>query len=292
MKKLLITGASGFLGWNLCRRARDRWQIFGTFHRHFVAIPGATVFPLDLTDLDTLTREFKRVQPDAVIHTAALSNANLCETDPTLSSRINVDASVHLAALCRDSGAPCLFTSTDLVFDGLHAPYSEIAPTAPLSRYGMQKVMAEHGMMRAHPDVTVCRMPLMFGNPGPAASSFIQPMIRALRDGGALTLFTDEFRTPLSGKDAALGLLLLLKESVTGIIHLGGPERVSRFAFGKMLVEAFGFKSANLVPCQQRDVPMAAPRPGDVSLDSSKAYALGFHPPPLRESLGELAREL
>ncbi|MHC1744346.1 MAG: NAD(P)-dependent oxidoreductase [Syntrophobacteraceae bacterium] len=292
MKRLLITGASGFLGWNLCRFAREEWETFGTAHAHAIPVPGVHIRLLDVTVADDLVREFRLIQPDAVIHTAAVSNPNFCETHPADSERINVAASIQLAALCRTARIPCLFTSTDLVFDGRHPPYSETAPTAPVNVYGMQKVMAEQGMLRVYPHVTVCRMPLMFGDPGPAASSFIQPMIRALKGGKELRLFTDEFRTPVSGSDAAFGLLLVLRKSVTGIIHLGGVERVSRYAFGEMLVEAFGFGGARLVPCLQRDVPMAASRPGDVSLDSSKAYALGFRPAPLIKSLGELAGQL
>lgn len=289
MKRLLITGASGFLGWSLCHLARDEWETFGTTHAHALSIPGVQGHQLDLTAADDVTKALQRIQPDAVIHTAAAANPNFCEASPVDTRRINVDASVHLAALCGEAHIPCLFTSTDLVFDGLHAPYSETASTSPISVYGMQKVMAEHGMMRAYPDVTVCRMSLMFGDPGPVAASFIQPMIRALKEGEALRLFTDEFRTPLSGSDAALGLLLALKKAVTGIIHLGGGERVSRYDFGKMLAKAFGFNNARLVPCLRRDVPMPAPRPEDVSLDSSKARALGFQSAPLLQSLLELA---
>jgi dTDP-4-dehydrorhamnose reductase len=292
MKKLLITGVSGFLGWNITRLARQEWELFGTVHAHAIAIPGVRACPLDLRSIPAVTECFRSIRPDAVIHTAAAANPNTCQAHPAESARINVDASIHIAALCGEVGIPCLFTSTDLVFDGLHPPYSETAPPSPVNVYGMQKVLAEQGMMRVYPKVTLCRMPLLFGDPGPTASSVIQPMIRTLRDGGELKLFTDEIRTPVSGRDAALGLLLVLKQRVSGVVHLGGKERISRYAFGELLAEAFGLRGARLVRCLQRDVPMAAPRSKDVSLDSSRAYAMGFDPAPLKSSLQELAEHL
>lgn len=292
MKRLLITGASGFLGWNLSRLARRDWAVHGTVHAHAIDIAGVRIHRVDLTSLPAVTECFRVIRPEAVIHAAAVANPNTCQLHPAESARVNVDASLHIAALCREAGIPCLFTSTDLVYNGSHPPYREDDPTSPVCVYGAQKVLAEEGMARACPDVTICRMPLMFGDPGPASSSFIQPMLRTLREGGTLRLFTDEFRTPVSGTDAALGLLLVLRRGVSGVIHLGGRERVSRHAFGLLLAEAFGIRQARLAPCLRQDVPMPAPRPKDVSLDSSKAFALGFDPAPLASSLAELAGRL
>jgi dTDP-4-dehydrorhamnose reductase len=289
MKRLLLTGASGFLGWNLCRLAHHEWEIFGTFQANAIEIPGVRLCPLDLTSPADVTELFRRIRPHAVIHAAAAANPNLCQENPNGTARVNVEASIHIAALCADSRIPCLFTSTDLVFDGLNPPYAEDDPPSPVNVYGMQKVRAEQGMMHEYPEVTICRMPLMFGDPGPAASSFIQPMVRAMREGRELKLFTDEFRTPVSGRDAALGLLLVLGRGASGIIHLGGKERISRHAFGELLASALGIRGARLVRCLRQDVPMVAPRSRDVSLDSSKAFAMGFQPAPLESSLKELA---
>jgi dTDP-4-dehydrorhamnose reductase len=112
----------------------------------------------------------------------------------------------------------------------------------------------------------------------------MQPFIQTLREGKELSLFTDEFRTPVSGTTAAKGLLLAL-EKVNGRIHLGGKERVSRYEFGRLLVEVLELPSEGLKSCQQADVKMAAPRPQDVSLDSSKAVEIGYAPLSLREEL-------
>jgi dTDP-4-dehydrorhamnose reductase len=284
MKKLLVTGASGFLGWNICNMARDGWEIYGTVCSHPIEIGGIHIVKTDLTDFGELRKLFHEVRPDAVIHTAALSNPNYCQTHKEESHKINVDASVNIAGLCADYKIPCVFTSTDLVFNGLNAPYREEDPVGPVNTYGEQKVLAEQGMLKRYPDAAICRSALMFGPPGPVSGSFIQPMIKAMEEGKELRLFTDEFRNPVSAWTAARGLFLAL-EKIKGIIHLGGIDRISRYDFGGLLAEVAGYEDAKLIPCLQKDMRMAAPRPSDITLDSSKAYALGLRPLTLREEL-------
>ncbi|MCT7983014.1 NAD(P)-dependent oxidoreductase [Laspinema sp. A4] len=284
MKKLLITGSSGFLGWNLCQVAQSEWQVFGTYCSHEISIPGCQLMPVDLTDFHALKSLFNEICPDAVIHAAAQSQPNVCQTYPQESYRINVTVSSHLAGLCGEAQIPCVFTSTDLVFDGLNPPYAETDEVCPVSRYGEQKVQAEIEMRDRNPQTIVCRMPLMFGEGGPAAQSFLQPMLQTLRSGQELALFTDEFRTPVSGKTAAEGLLLALKQNEK-LLHLGGKERVSRYSFFEQVIEVLEVREGRIKPGRQQDVKMSAPRPPDVSLDSSKAFSLGYNPFPLRSQL-------
>jgi dTDP-4-dehydrorhamnose reductase len=282
--KLLITGASGFLGWHVAQQAQPDWEVVGTGRSRSLDWPGIALIQLDLTDFAALKALFHEVQPDAVIHLAAVSSPNVCQQAPEASYQVNVTASCNLAGLCADAAIPCAFTSTDLVFDGHHAPYRETDPVAPVNAYGEQKVLAEQGMLARYPAVAVCRMPLMFGEVPPDASSFLQPFIQTLREERELWLFVDEFRTPVSGRTAAKGLLLAL-QNMQGVIHLGGKERISRYEFGRLMVEMLELPATGLKACQQADVTMAAKRPPDVSLDSSKAFALGYKPSSLRDEL-------
>ncbi|MBN3926430.1 NAD(P)-dependent oxidoreductase [Nostoc sp. NMS4] len=288
MKKLLITGASGFLGWHLCQLAKQEWEIYGTYLSHPLEIPDIKMLKANLTNFQELKRIFNDVKPEEVIHTAAHSQPNFCQTNPKESHAINVIASCNIAGLCADNSIPCAFTSSDLVFDGLNAPYQEADAVCPINLYGEQKAIAEADMLERYPMTAVCRMPLMFGAATPTAKSFIQPFIQTLQAEQELSLFIDEFRTPVSGTTAAKGLLLAL-EKVNGIIHLGGRERISRYDFGQILIEVFQLPITGLKSCRQQDVKMAAPRPADVSLDSSKAFALGYQPLSLRKELEELA---
>ncbi len=286
MKKLLITGISGFLGWNICQLAQE-WEVYGTYLSHSLNIPGINTLKVNLTNFREIKQIFQEIQPTAVIHTAAQSQPNFCQTHPEESYAINVEASSNIAGLCADYNIKCAFTSTDLVFDGKYAPYSETDAVCPINLYGEQKVMAEAAMLKRYPMTAVCRMTLMFGMATPTATSFMQPLIQTLKEGKELKLFIDEFRTPVSGITAAKGLLLAL-EKVNGIIHLGGKERISRYDFGKLLVEVFQLPSTNLKACRQQDIKMAAARPSDVSLDSSKAFALGYEPLSVKAELEAL----
>jgi dTDP-4-dehydrorhamnose reductase len=292
MKSLLVTGASGFLGWNVCRAAAAAgWKVTGAYRSHPLSINNVETIGLDLTDHGAVSRAVAPLRPDAVIHCAAEPNPNACEEKPALSRRINVEASIILAETCRRQGVQLVFTSTDLVFDGEHAPYGENDLPGPISVYGNQKVEAEQGMRQAHPGVTVCRVPVMFGDPGPCSKSFIQPLLKNLRQGVAIRLFSDEIRTTVSGKTAAQGLLLCIgKPGET--FHLGGRQRISRYDFGLLLCRAIGAPESLCVPVLQKDAiataPSAAPRPRDVSLTSDKAFAMGYDPRPLPKQLSEL----
>lgn len=290
MKKLLITGASGFLGWHLCQITRSQWQVYGTYHSHATEIAGITLLPIDLTDFEATQQLVQTIQPDAIIHTAALSSPNACQLDPDRSYRVNVIASCNLAGLSADAGIPCVFTSSEQVFDGLNPPYRETDPVHPINRYGEHKVAAELGMQARCPEVIICRMPLMFGV-APTANSFIQPWIQALRAGQSIDLFTDEIRNPVSGVDAAEGILLAL-QTAPGIIHLGGKESLSRYDIGCLLADVLNLTDAKLNPSRQAKTQMAAPRPPDVSLNSSLAFNLGYQPRRPKEALEALRSQL
>lgn len=267
LPKLLVTGASGFEGWNVCQLATERgWQVFGTTFSHPIELEGINMRTTDLRDFAALRALVAEIQPDAVIHTAAAKDPNFCQENPTESHGINVDASVNLAGLCADQKIPFVFTSTDMVFAGTAAPYAESSPVSPIHVYGEQKVLAETRILARNPEATICRLPLMFGDAGPVAQSFLQPMIKQLRSGAVVNLFTDEYRTPISGHVAAQGLLLAL-ENANGILHLGGAERISRHEFGLMVVDAFKLSNVSINACCHADLKMAAPRAPDLSLN-------------------------
>jgi dTDP-4-dehydrorhamnose reductase len=284
MRKLIVTGASGFLGWNICRVAKNDWDLTGIVFSHPVKISGAKIVQSDLRNFNELKKIFQEISPDAVIHTAAMTDLNYCQENRSETHNINVDASITIAALCSDYNIPYVFTSSDMVFNGLNPPYKEEDPVCPINVYGEQKVRAEEAILENYSYAAICRLPLMFGDPGPVAASFIQPMIDVMKRGGELRLFVDEFRTPISAKIAALGLLLAL-EKVKGIIHLGGTERISRYDFGRLLAGAVGFSKAKLLRYQQKGMIMKAPRPPDVSFNSARAFRLGFKPLSIKQEL-------
>ena len=287
MGKLLVTGASGFLGWNLCRMAQGRWDVYGLVRRNQNQLQGVELRRADLTRFKEIKENLLQIRPDALIHAAAESNPNYCQLNPAASHAINVEATVNLASLCADLRIPLVFISSDLVFNGLNPPYSENDPVCPVSIYGEQKAEAERAVLDRYPQALVCRMSLMFGDAGQGAASFIQPLIDDMRNGRRINLFIDEYRTPVSATNAAQGILLALSRT-NGILHMGGSERISRFDFGKLLRDILGAPNAKLCACTRQSIETAAPRPADVSLNSGRAMALGFKPGSLREELERL----
>ena len=276
-KRLLVTGASGFLGWHLCRQAAARWSVYGVGRRHSVAAEGTTPIVGNLTDDVFSENLFENVHPGAVIHAAAASSPDSCEKHGNASRQINVIVTEKLARLCAGRGIPFVFTSTDLVFDGKRPPYSEDAPTTPLSEYGRQKVEAEQRTLASCPKALICRLPLLIGRSGAPAGNFSIHILEALVAGKPLNLFTDEYRTPVDGESAAAGILSVLGRA-TGIVHLGGRDRISRYQMGLRLAAMVGCGHDRIRPVSIQDGTTNTPRAPDVSLISERAYGLGYDP--------------
>ncbi len=272
-----MTGASGFLGWNICTIAHKSWDVFGVAFYNSIDIVGININVVDLTDYSGLKQLFVDVVPDAVVHAAAAANTSYCQVNQTESHKINVDTSINIAGLCMERSIPLVFVSTDMVFDGLAAPYKEDDPVCPINVYGEQKVLAENGMLKRCPEMVVCRTSIMFGYHPERSRSWFQKNVEAMRMHQDVQLFVDEYRTFLSVRDAASGILLALG-NISGILHLSGDERVSRYDFARLASGIFHIDNARLIPCRVADVPVTAPRAKDLSLDNSQAKAFGFMP--------------
>ncbi|MEJ2642178.1 MAG: SDR family oxidoreductase, partial [Desulfosarcinaceae bacterium] len=263
---------SGFLGYALqCQLERADLQAVSevTAVWHERRPPGfrGRLLRVDLSDKRALSDALTGLQPQAVIHMAAISQPNLCEADGERAAAVNVDAAAAIARWCARHQQPLVFTSSDLVFDGTRPPYRETDPPSPLNAYASQKVNAETAIQGHHPGAVICRMPLMFGFGGAVSRGFAHEMVLAIATQKPIRLFTDEYRTPLSTTCAAKGLLAALRWP-GGIYHLGGPERISRFEFGRRIAERLNLGDAHLQPLSQAELPMAARRPVDVSRDN------------------------
>lgn len=285
--RLLVTGASGFLGSTLCERASRDFAVYGAYHSRKHEIPGCTTARLDLRDYRAVKDALGDIRPDIVVNTAAVGDPNFCQENPDRSRAVNLDAAATIAGLCSDLGAKLIHTSTDLIFDGEHAPYSEDSPPAPVSRYGEHKALAEEAILERYPSAAIIRLPLMFGPDRPDARKFFSVFLETMRAGKPLNLFTDEGRTPTSSLTAS-DYLLAFGAKITGRLHLGGPETISRYRLGELMAEIFGIPHPRLVARLQTENIMAATRPRDVSLDSGKARAMGYAPMGVRDELVRL----
>jgi dTDP-4-dehydrorhamnose reductase len=215
---------------------------------------------VDLADATALAAWLARARPEVVLHAAALSSIVGCERDAALALRVNAHAAATLCA----HAARVVFVSTDLVFAGDRAPYAPGDAPRPLSVYGRTKARGEEAVLRTARGLVV-RLPLLFG-PSFDGRRGATDMIRAAAaEGRAVTLFTDEYRTPLHVDDAAQTLLDLAAGEQAGVMHLAGRERVSRSELGQRFVACAHVPGAQLLPAPGTD-PL---RPKDVSLRPS-----------------------
>jgi dTDP-4-dehydrorhamnose reductase len=288
--RVLLTGASGSLGGYLLRELSAR-QI------ETVAWSGANKSALfemeiDLVDLanpNEVARAFAAARPDVVIHAAAVASIADCFRDPLRAQHVNVQGSALLADLAAKTGARMVLTSTDLVFGGLRGCYREDDVPMPLSVYGRTKLAAEKFVL-TRPRNTVVRLSLLFGPSLTGRQSFFDTKIAALRAGKSVQVFVDEWRTPLSLASAARGLLAVAPSDYTGLLHMGGPERLSRFEMGRRLAEFLQVDPSALVAATRDSMASGEPRPRDLSLDSGRwtesfpdHHSLGF-----ADALGEM----
>lgn len=287
-KKLLVTGAAGFLAHHLLRKAVSDYEVYGIYHTKNVKLPDVTFLSCDLTNYIDIGNLVDDIEPDAIIHTAAISDANYCQQNREESFAINVQAAENLAGICCDLNIPFVFTSTDLVFDGKKGDYKEEDPKNPLSAYGEQKAQAEELIGNIYEPSLILRLPLMFGYPQTSNGNYLQKFITQVKKGETVKLFTDEYRSVGGALSIADGILKFLFQQ-HGILHLAGGQRLSRYEFGMKAAEAFGLSKDLIQAGSQKDVKMAAQRPADVSLNISKALALGYTPLSVADELAIVA---
>jgi dTDP-4-dehydrorhamnose reductase len=273
--RLLLTGASGQLGAYLLRELARQGDIVvcawsgSTVGERF----GVPLRPVDLSRVDHVAEAFSEARPDVVLHAAALARVGECHREPVRAHRVNVAASAALAALADAARARFVQVSTDLVFDGERGGYRETDEPSPVSVYGRSKADAEAAVLTLS-RTAIARLSLLHGTSLCGRPSFFDEQIAALRGGRAVTLFTDEWRTPLDLSTAARALLALTRSDFTGLLHLGGPERLSRWEMGERLATVLGTKTSGLIAMTRGQAPAPEPRPRNTSLDSSRWRSL------------------
>jgi dTDP-4-dehydrorhamnose reductase len=285
---ILITGASGLVGSCLCALAASRWRVFGTFCRQPPRqIPkknGVELVQIDLTHWNDTQTLLEQVQPKAVIHAAAAADVTRCQHHPEQTADINIRVPALLAAWCARHGVPFAHLSTDLVFDGTRPPYDESSRVNPLGIYAIQKARAEADVAARSAEAVIFRLPLMVGISESFGHHFCQQMLRAIDIGDTLTLFTDEYRTPVDIRSAARGILDLTGK-VEGIVHLGGTRRISRYELGVMMANAMSRSIDQIKGIPIAQSALSVPRARDVSLNSQMAFSLGYSPTALEEAV-------
>ena len=264
--RVLVTGGAGLVGSTLIATAPADVEVHATQRR--TPVDGAHRHAVDLADPDDPVGLLVAVRPDVVIH-AAYSPDDL-ERDVVAATR-------SVAAACAIQGAALVHLSSDVVFDGEHAPYAEDARPMPVHAYGRAKAEGEADVVVAVPDAAIVRTSLV------CASEPLDPrstwVVDSLQAGEPITLFTDEIRCPVRADDLARmlwELVALPRAERAGPWHLVGPEPMSRHDLGVLLAIAHGLDPAGITAGQSREVP--EPRPRDLTLTAVRAGALPTRP--------------
>lgn len=267
--RILLTGASGQLGAYLITEAiQAGHDLVAWSGRTSAARGGVAIQPVDFGDAAALDRELERLDVDAVLHAGAISQAPAVFLNPAEGRAVNVEATQRIAAWSASRGVRLVFVSTDLVFDGTRGWYREADEPRPLLEYGRTKARAEE-FVRELPLGLAARVALLYGPSRCGRPSPLDAVIDAVKKGERPVFFRDEFRTPLDYATAARILIALVENPATGVIHVAGAERMSRFEMMRRAVAAAGLDAGAIGANLQSDANLAEPRPADVSLDTS-----------------------
>lgn len=279
MNRLLITGCSGFLGGHLIELASEKYNTVGLFSTFPVSFEGTTTEAAELSQTDSIQPLLDKFKPDVIVHNAALADPDRCEKQPELAHQINVSATERIADWCRRQNTRLIYISTDMVFDGEKGNYSENDQPHPLSVYGKSKAEAEQQALAVNPNTVVCRIALMFGR-GVFRRNYSSEWLErellrrvAQPDLAPLGLYNDQYRSMISVNNVTRAILELTESDFRGVLHIGGVERISRFAFGEKLCRRLNLPMTLVQPIAQNENPLQARRPRDVSLNISRAQS-------------------
>jgi dTDP-4-dehydrorhamnose reductase len=285
---VLIVGASGQVGHHLALAAERRglpWS--GTFH----ANPRPGLQALDVRDAATVARVVGAAKPAYVIVPAAAAHVERCELEAQRTYEVNVVGTSHLVDAANEVGAAVVYFSSDYVFDGADGPYDELAPTNPISQYGVQKLSAEHLIMQRATEALIVRTTVVYG-PEPQGKNFIYRLLAALRKGEEIAVPMDQISTPTYAPALADAVFDLLAAGVRGVINVAGRELATREEFAREAASAFGEDPTLVRPVLTSELGQVAPRPLRGGLRSELAERrLGRELPGYTEGLRRLTSE-
>ena len=299
--RVLIIGASGFIGGHLVRRLSGSGdhEIFATLRSGTARDDGNTWCQVELTDPGKLEQVFQMAQPDAVVHLAAMADVGTAEREPETATAVNVTATSSIVRLCEQHDAKLVFVSTEYVFNGERGYYREDEPPNPTTHYGLTKWEAEQEVAKLGDRGSIVRTSIVYGWPAPGRRNFALALIERLRSGRTYEGPTDVYRTPIYVEHLTEGIAGLLGGSHSGIHHIAGRDWVSMCDFAAAIAEGFGLDGNLVLPVTsgpaRRDgaevsEPGTAPPASDLlGLDCARTMrALGLDHPGLAEGIAAL----
>jgi len=216
---------------------------------------------IDLTHRQDVRKVVDEFEPDVIIHTAAVTDVDLCEKERGLAWQVNVGAVENLAYAAKIVGAKMIHLSTDYVFDGKSGPYSEADRPNPISYYGRTKLASENLLLTSGVQSTIIRTMVLYGLGINVKSNFALWVHNNLKDGKTIRVVDDQFGNPTFADDLAYAILKIIELERTGIYHIAGADIVSRYDFALSLADVFKFNKKLITPVKSSIFKQPAPRP-------------------------------
>jgi len=297
MKRILICGSNGLLGQRLALMlsTRTEYEVLNTsHHRSFVFDHQLFDYTqLDVTrkgDVKSLVSSF---QPDVIMNAAGATNVDWCEAHREEAWNANVHGVEHLIEAARKVRAKLIHVSTDYVFDGKSGDYAEQDKPNPINYYGKTKLAGENAIRISEIDYAIVRTIVVYGYGINVRKNFALWVIESLKQSVPIRCVDDQISNPTYVGDLAFGMIKIAELDKSGIFHLCGSERVSRYDFALRIAKVFGLDASTISVVKTNDLHQAAARPMVTGFITLKAETeLGFKPMDITQGTTLLKREL
>lgn len=289
--KIMVTGSNGLLGQKLIHQLANRPDVTllatARGNNRLKQQTGYTYSPLDITDGQAVLALCQSWQPDAIIHTAAMTQVDDCEDQQAACWELNVTAVDHLIRAAEAVNAHLVHLSTDFIFDGAAGPYDETATPNPLSFYGKSKLAAEKLLLESSISYSIIRTVLVYGVAEDMSRSNIVLWAKgALEKGQPLRIVSDQFRTPTLAEDLAQGCILAAMKRAQGIYNISGKDQMSVLELVKRVAKYFDLPTDQISEVSTDTLNQRARRPLVTGFILDKARRdLGYEPHTFEEGI-------
>lgn len=273
-RRIFITGGTGFVGGHLLTQITPEWEVFASFRGQKYPFPRVNWIQIDLTDFTRLEKILSELQPDVILHAAALANLDRVAANPAAGDLVNVQITQHLANFAAQQRIRMIFVSSDMVFDGTRGGYCETDLPRPLNEYGQNKLTAEKWLQNHCSNYAIARSSLVYGVSRTDSHSFAEEMLQRWKRQEPVTLFYDQYRSPILVDNLARALLELVESDFVGILHLGGAERISRLDFGMLFAKILSIRTDLIRSTSMYNGHSAVQRPADTSFVIARAQQI------------------
>jgi dTDP-4-dehydrorhamnose reductase len=271
-KRVMITGARGLLGLNLALQAAEEYEVVGIDKLDTLRPTDFKALQADLLTSGAVADLLDQVQPDWVIHCAALANMDDCEKQPELAQRLNAELPGEISRETAGRGIRMVHISTDAVFDGVRGDYTEEDLPNPLSVYAHTKLGGEQAVLASSDKAIVARVNF-YGWSSSGDRSLAEFFFNNLQEGWLVNGFEDVLICPLQVNQLAEILLEMLEKELNGLYHVMGSQKISKYDFGVALAHKFGFDAGLIKPISVKAAGLTAERSPNLTINTSKLAA-------------------